>query len=196
MEETPHMNTPVVQHAVEFNQKLLSTVASTSLRIARIAGDGVGKAYSVARDTGATVVGQTRSATQRTVDEVTSNTKQVVGQARSATQRTVDEVSSNTKEVVGQARSATQRTVDEVSSNTKEVVGQARAQGKRGAEQIDDVADSTARRAIDAVDDSPSSGTPYEQWSKSELYERAQELDIDGRSSMSKRELIDALRSA
>lgn len=146
------MNTPVVQHAVEFNQKLLSTVASTSLRIARIAGDGVGKAYSVARDTGATVVGQTRSATQRTVDEV--------------------------------------------SSNTKEVVGQARAQGKRGAEQIDDVADSTARRAIDAVDDSPSSGTPYEQWSKAELYERAQELDIDGRSGMSKGELIDALRSA
>ena len=51
-------------------------------------------------------------------------------------------------------------------------------------------------RAIDAVDPSPSSGTPYEQWSKAELYERAQELDIDGRSSMSKQQLIKALRAA
>lgn len=35
---------------------------------------------------------------------------------------------------------------------------------------------------------------PYEEWTKDELYERAQELDIDGRSQMSKSELIDALR--
>lgn len=146
------MNTPVVQHAVEFNQKLLTSVASTSRRLVKVAGDGAAKAFSVARDTGATVVGQTRSATQRTVDELTSN--------------------------------------------SKEVVGQARAQGRRGAAQLDDVVDSTARRAIDTVDDSPSSGTPYEQWSKADLYERAQELDIDGRSTMSKKQLITALRSA
>lgn len=146
------MNTPVVQHAVEFNQKLLSSVASTSRRLAKIAGDGATKAFTVARDSGATIVGQTRSATQRTVDEITAN--------------------------------------------TKEVVGQARAQGRIGAAKIDDVADSTARRAIDTVDDAPSSGTPYEQWSKAELYERAQELDIDGRSAMSKGQLIRALRSA
>ena len=31
--------------------------------------------------------------------------------------------------------------------------------------------------------------------SKDELYERAQELDIDGRSDMSKDDLIEALRS-
>ena len=35
---------------------------------------------------------------------------------------------------------------------------------------------------------------PYEDWSKDELYDRAQELDIDGRSDMSKDELIEALR--
>ncbi|QWC86431.1 Rho termination factor [Nocardioidaceae bacterium] len=34
----------------------------------------------------------------------------------------------------------------------------------------------------------------YEEWSKDELYERAQELDVDGRSDMSKDELIEALR--
>lgn len=36
---------------------------------------------------------------------------------------------------------------------------------------------------------------PYEEWTKQELYERAQEVGIDGRSDMTKDELIDALRS-
>lgn len=36
---------------------------------------------------------------------------------------------------------------------------------------------------------------PYEEWTKDDLYDRAQELDIDGRSDMSKDELIEALRA-
>lgn len=36
---------------------------------------------------------------------------------------------------------------------------------------------------------------PYEEWTRDDLYERAQELDIDGRSDMSKDELTEALRS-
>ncbi|WP_084399787.1 DUF7218 family protein [Henriciella aquimarina] len=35
---------------------------------------------------------------------------------------------------------------------------------------------------------------PYEDWTKDELYERAAELDIEGRSDMTKDELIAALR--
>ena len=35
----------------------------------------------------------------------------------------------------------------------------------------------------------------YEEWTKDELYERAQEIDIDGRSTMTKKELIEALRN-
>jgi hypothetical protein len=35
----------------------------------------------------------------------------------------------------------------------------------------------------------------YDEWTRDELYERAQELDIDGRSDMDKDELIDALRN-
>lgn len=34
----------------------------------------------------------------------------------------------------------------------------------------------------------------YEDWTKDELYDRAQELDIEGRSDMDKDELIEALR--
>ena len=36
----------------------------------------------------------------------------------------------------------------------------------------------------------------YPEWTKDELYERAQELDVEGRSGMTKDELIDALRNA
>ena len=35
---------------------------------------------------------------------------------------------------------------------------------------------------------------PYEEWTKDELYERAQEIGIEGRSDMTKDELIAALR--
>lgn len=34
----------------------------------------------------------------------------------------------------------------------------------------------------------------YEEWTKDELYDRAAEIGIEGRSKMDKRELIDALR--
>ncbi|WP_224815803.1 Rho termination factor [Hasllibacter sp. MH4015] len=37
---------------------------------------------------------------------------------------------------------------------------------------------------------------PYEEWTKDALYDRAQELEIDGRSDMSKDELIEALRKS
>jgi hypothetical protein len=35
----------------------------------------------------------------------------------------------------------------------------------------------------------------YEEWTKDDLYERAQEVGIEGRSDMTKAELIDALRN-
>ena len=36
---------------------------------------------------------------------------------------------------------------------------------------------------------------PYEEWTKDDLYDRAQEIGIEGRSDMTKDELIDALRN-
>lgn len=52
--------------------------------------------------------------------------------------------------------------------------------------------------AIANTEDAASTGgkrPPYEEWTKDELYERAQELDVEGRSDMTKDELIEALRS-
>lgn len=36
---------------------------------------------------------------------------------------------------------------------------------------------------------------PLEQWTRAQLYERAQDLEIEGRSQMSKQELLEALKS-
>ena len=36
---------------------------------------------------------------------------------------------------------------------------------------------------------------PYEEWTYDALYERAQEIDIEGRSGMTKDELVTALRN-
>lgn len=44
----------------------------------------------------------------------------------------------------------------------------------------------------------PSKGgeaAPYEQWSKAELYDRAKELNVEGRSKKNKNDLIRALRA-
>ena len=36
---------------------------------------------------------------------------------------------------------------------------------------------------------------PYEEWTRDALYQRARELDVSGRSDMTKPELIEALRT-
>ncbi|MEN0652216.1 MULTISPECIES: DUF7218 family protein [Hyphobacterium] len=51
-----------------------------------------------------------------------------------------------------------------------------------------------ARAAGDQPSKTGGQNPPYEQWSKDELYDQAQEIGIDGRSDMSKDELITALR--
>ena len=36
---------------------------------------------------------------------------------------------------------------------------------------------------------------PYEEWTKDELYDKARDVGIEGRSGMSKKQLISALRN-
>jgi hypothetical protein len=98
---------------------------------------------------------------------------------------------------IGQTRSATARAADTARRNSREASGQAQAQARRTARSAGQTADALlddATRAIEPADD----GRPaaLEQWTKADLYERAQELDIDGRSSMSKKQLVRAIRSA
>lgn len=98
---------------------------------------------------------------------------------------------------VGQARSAVDRTTKMVKKTANETTGQARAQASR---TVDAAAQATSALLDDATRAVEPDGTgrpaSLDNWSKADLYERAQELDIEGRSSMSKRELVKALRAA
>lgn len=131
------------------------------------------------------------------------STKSVLGTARTSG-----------KTVTGQARAATEDVVSSVRTGVNTVTGQASAQGKRVAkvaqaeatklvdDAIDavddavDAADDVLDAAIDAADQTPGSGTPYEQWTKADLVDRARERNIAGPTRMSKAELIDALRAS
>ena len=57
------------------------------------------------------------------------------------------------------------------------------------------IANAAAARGRSEVSAAGGSKPPYEEWTKDELLDRARRLDIEGRSSMNKQELIDALRS-
>lgn len=56
------------------------------------------------------------------------------------------------------------------------------------------IANAAARDGRSAVGERGGEAGSYEDWTKDELYQRAQELDIGGRSDMTKDELIKALR--
>lgn len=57
------------------------------------------------------------------------------------------------------------------------------------------IANASAAEGRDTVGARGGRSEAYEEWTIDELHDRARELDIDGRSSMDKSELIDALRN-
>jgi hypothetical protein len=57
------------------------------------------------------------------------------------------------------------------------------------------IANASANSSRRAVAKRGGSSPPYNEWTKSRLYERAREVGISGRSSMSKSELVNALRN-
>lgn len=57
------------------------------------------------------------------------------------------------------------------------------------------IANSSAGRGRSATGRKGGSSGSYEDWTKGDLYDKAKEVGIDGRSRMSKDQLIDALRN-
>jgi hypothetical protein len=96
----------------------------------------------------------------------------------------------------GQTRSAFDRTTTAARRNMNEAVGQTRAQTARSGRAAERGAVALLDDATRAVEPSEASAADLDEWTKAELYDRAQELDIPGRSTMDKRELIDAIQAS
>jgi hypothetical protein len=64
---------------------------------------------------------------------------------------------------------------------------------KAKSARIANAASKSSRRQVEKKGGSSGS---YDDWTKSDLYDRAKQIGIEGRSSMSKSELIKALRNS
>ncbi len=139
-----------------------------------------------------------RVITERSLAQTRRNNELVVDAFQS-----VGRVASNgAATVIGTARSAAEKTMSVASTGVRQVTGQAEAQAKRTASTIEDEATGLADEAIERTDEAieraearaeRADRAHLRSLSKAELYDQAQDLDIDGRSAMSKRQLIDAL---
>lgn len=112
------------------------------------------------------------------------------------------------RQVLGDVRQARSTITNRVSTaadglgrSLKVVTDRADDVGDRVADAAGDASDRVVKAADSGVAESAKTGSKrpsgaYANWTKEELYERAQELDIDGRSNMTKKQLVTALRSA
>jgi len=131
-----------------------------------------------------------RRIVEASFDAASGATKALCSATKTVSKRASDGVST----VSGQAVSVADRVGTATQNGVNEVVGQAKAQARATIDTLEDETITLLDEAEGAVEDSPSGA--YESWSKAELYERSQVLGIEGRSTMSKAQLIDALRSA
>jgi hypothetical protein len=148
------------------------------------------------------VTGAMTDSTKNFVETARLSGKTVTGQTRAAGADVLGTATTGARQVADQAQAAGTRVAKSARTGARVVSGQANAQGRRlsatAQRETTDLLDSAIDAVEDAdeVDDTPGSGRPYEQWTKAELLERARQLDIEGRSGLSKKELIEALRAA
>lgn len=178
--------------------KALAATRASVRRVNDVVGSAACSVWSRAEAVGdeasaaaATSTGQALSAAERSATTIERGVKQTTGQARAAAERTVDSITRGVKETSGQARSNARKASTAVRRGVAETTGQARAQAGRTVDAVTDNVEG-------ALDDATVAADPAElsTWTKAELYERAQELDVDGRSAMTKAELIRAIEQS
>ena len=145
------------------------------------------------------------------VSELAEATAAATGDSADAVRTTGRRAVGDVKQATSTIRNRAGRAVQQVERNFRVVGNRAERIGERVERKAGKAADDVVRSADTATAKTSARGasTPrtsargasassgaYERWTKDELYERAQELDIDGRSQMSKRQLIQALRDA
>lgn len=124
-------------------------------------------------------------------DDAQTAAKTTSGQARAAAGRVTRTAETGAAETMGQARSAAKRTTSAARSSVSQTTGQVAAQADRTADSFTDEVEG-------ALDDAKVATDPgaLADMTKADLYKRATKLDIDGRSAMTKAELVSAIQKS
>lgn len=105
---------------------------------------------------------------------------------------------SSVRTIVGTTKWAVEQTAGTASTGVKSIIGQTRAQVKRTATTLNDQTVEFVEEATDRVVAAEKSveRAALKSMTKAELYEMAQDIDIDGRADMNKAQLITAINEA
>lgn len=100
--------------------------------------------------------------------------------------------------IVGTTKWAVEQTAGTALTGARSIVGQAKAQAKRTATTLQDQTTDLVDEATDRVVAAEQSveRTALRSMKKAELYQMAQDLDIDGRAEMTKAQLVAAITAA
>ncbi|CAN5718105.1 hypothetical protein BH24ACT6_BH24ACT6_07810 [soil metagenome] len=173
------LNRTVARASVAQAEKLNDTFTTTMTNL-----------VSAGRTSSNTVVGQARAASDQVISNVVTGVRQVVGQSQAQSRRFGDVAGTETSKLASQVR----RQATDVASAVEDTATKNVKTAVRAAEKMADDATATAKNTTPKT--VTSHGRGYASWTKSDLLDRAQELDIEGRTTMKKNELIKALRAA
>lgn len=190
----------VDQGAVALAERLPAPVDALALRIGAVNAEALRQYGRVTATTADAIYGVASVAWTGTT-ELLDATGDAVG-ASAGTLRTTG------RRAVGDARQARTTIANRAGAAAEEVERDLSVVADR-ADEVEDRVEAETEAAADKAVKAADAGVaetgrtgagrpsgPYESWTKEELYERAQELDVDGRSTMSKDQLVKALRSA
>jgi len=140
------------------------------------------------------IVAYNRVAAERAFAQARRNNDLVVDAFRPV----VKVADTGVRTVVGTTKWAVEQTATTALTGARSVVGQAKAQVKRTAATLNDQATDLVDEATDRVVAAEQSveRTALKSMTKAELYQMAQDLDIDGRADMTKAQLVAAITAA
>jgi|GEM_PF-807985 len=190
---------------IRVNRAVVNAGTAQVTRLTSTVNTSVANLLAVGRTSSKTVVGQARAAGDQVLKTAFTGTRQVTGQARAQGRRVADvagteaaQVSSKVRRQANDVAVAVEDTANETVKAAEQSTRRAAAAAERNANNASTKAPKSSKmsRSAGAASTSTTSGSGrgYESWSKGDLYARAQELDIEGRTSMSKRQLVAALR--
>jgi hypothetical protein len=188
------LNRTVARVGVAQAEKLNDTFATTMTNL-----------VAAGRTSSNTVVGQARAASDQVISNVVTGVRQVVGQSQAQSRRFGDVAGTETSTLATQVRRQATDVASAVEDTATKNVKTAVRTAEKMADDVTATATTTTPKTTTPKRTTTKTTTPktatsqgrgYASWTKSDLLDRAQELDIEGRTTMKKNELIKALRAA